>query len=479
MDQLPVQFGKQTAVFDPEPRFKQAARPEYLERLKKKQQEEESESDESEDELDELPTTHEYKLSPHESKVTSISADPTGNRIVTSSLDTSIRFWDFNGMDSSTLTPFKQVYPDEDGKTTVTQSLFSTDGSVVLAVLNTPKPKLYSRDGDELGEFSAGDMYLMDMKNTKGHVSMVNGASWHPTSASRFLTYGEDSTVRIWEAESFKSQKSVIFVKEKGKKCKITAAQWCDSATVISVSDSNTLALWDTKTPMLRPKMSVEKIFGEETYTSCVVCSSQMNMLITRNSSGIKQWDTRKLKTPVLQRLSGIGTESRYSNVEYSPDSQYLVTTSSSGLHILDTGDLSDVQLLTFNTASPESASWVKATNQIMVGMANGDVECLFNRETSSKGVLQVITRAPKVRHVEDVMTTTNVTLTAVDLESLSSSRKRKRNIVKPSVPQTVAHSWGAPDVEYLEATGINTEDPREALLKYAKKVDEKKKRKD
>jgi hypothetical protein len=30
------------------------------------------------------------------------------------------------------------------------------------------QPKLYNRDGKELGEFPKGDMYIRDLKNTKG-----------------------------------------------------------------------------------------------------------------------------------------------------------------------------------------------------------------------------------------------------------------------------------------------------------------------
>ncbi len=41
--------------------------------------------------------------------------------------------------------------------------------------------KLYDRDGHALGEFVRGDMYIRDMKNTKGHVSGLMGGCWHPS----------------------------------------------------------------------------------------------------------------------------------------------------------------------------------------------------------------------------------------------------------------------------------------------------------
>jgi hypothetical protein len=43
-----------------------------------------------------------------------------------------------------------------------------------LVVTGYPQPKIYDRDGRELGEFNKGDMYIRDLKNTKGHVQTPN-----------------------------------------------------------------------------------------------------------------------------------------------------------------------------------------------------------------------------------------------------------------------------------------------------------------
>ncbi len=61
------------------------------------------------------------------------------------------------------------------------QVSWSPTGDAFLAVSGSPQPKVYSRDGKEEGEFVRGDMYIRDMKNTKGHVSGCTGGSWHPT----------------------------------------------------------------------------------------------------------------------------------------------------------------------------------------------------------------------------------------------------------------------------------------------------------
>ena len=68
--------------------------------------------------------------------------------------------------------------------------------------LSHPQAKLYSRDAVEQGEFIRGDMYIRDMKNTKGHVSGLCGGQWHPTDRYTAMTCSEDGTVRIWDTQN-------------------------------------------------------------------------------------------------------------------------------------------------------------------------------------------------------------------------------------------------------------------------------------
>lgn len=61
---------------------------------------------------------------------------------------------------------------------------------------SNPPPQIYDRDGREKGEFVRGDMYIRDMKNTKGHVSGLTCGCWHPTDRFTAMTSSEDGTVR-------------------------------------------------------------------------------------------------------------------------------------------------------------------------------------------------------------------------------------------------------------------------------------------
>lgn len=69
--------------------------------------------------------------------------------------------------------------------------------------------QIYDRDGLTLGEFVKGDMYIRDLKNTKGHISGLTCGEWHPKDKQTILTSSEDGSLRIWDVNDFKSQKQV------------------------------------------------------------------------------------------------------------------------------------------------------------------------------------------------------------------------------------------------------------------------------
>lgn len=69
--------------------------------------------------------------------------------------------------------------------------------------------QIYDRDGLTLGEFIKGDMYIRDLKNTKGHISGLTGGEWNPKSKETILTSSEDGSLRIWDVAEFSSQKQV------------------------------------------------------------------------------------------------------------------------------------------------------------------------------------------------------------------------------------------------------------------------------
>ena len=51
---------------------------------------------------------------------------------------------------------------------------------------------MLDRDGRTQGECPKGDQYIVNMTNTKGHISNLNCACWHPRQRNHFLTCSHD-----------------------------------------------------------------------------------------------------------------------------------------------------------------------------------------------------------------------------------------------------------------------------------------------
>lgn len=69
--------------------------------------------------------------------------------------------------------------------------------------------QIYDRDGLSLGEFMKGDMYIRDLKNTKGHICGLTYGEWHPKNKETILTSSEDGSLRIWDVNNFLGQTQV------------------------------------------------------------------------------------------------------------------------------------------------------------------------------------------------------------------------------------------------------------------------------
>ncbi len=52
--------------------------------------------------------------------------------------------------------------------------------------------KVVDRDGADILECSKGDMYIVDLARTTGHVAVVNAALWHPHARHHFITGSMD-----------------------------------------------------------------------------------------------------------------------------------------------------------------------------------------------------------------------------------------------------------------------------------------------
>lgn len=464
------------------------------------------ESDDSED-GDEYPVSHELLLKTHDRAVTTVSLDPAGGRLASASVDGKINLHDFASMTPTTLRAFRTVDPWESKRASVATESHPIHhiefnplaGSAFLCVTAHPQAKIMSRDGDVITEFVKGDMYLRDMHNTKGHISEVTTGTWHPTDRNLCVTAGTDSTLRIWDINNKRSQKEVIVFKSKAPgsagRTRMTAVAWGAPAqggnnVLVAAALDGSLVMYSGNGPFSRPAAEVRDAHKPDTWTGGIDVSADGRMVVTRGGDDtIKLWDTRKFKTPLVTAHHP-STSDHYamSNIKYAPNSTSILTGSSTGhLHILNPGNLRPEHVTPITPGSPLiTVEWHPKINQIVTGSANGEAHVLYNPTMSTRGAVEVMSRAPKKRHIDDNPSLTTDQSAGMSGDSIVTpgammagrrtggvtASGKSKDPMRPEVQQQTPFMRNQPDekhvAENIPLARMLHEDPREALLKYA-----------
>ncbi|KAF8649900.1 hypothetical protein AX16_005659 [Volvariella volvacea WC 439] len=469
--------------------------------LKAAEQEEEPEYDPSEDEgdsdLPRFPITHEVQLNEHTKVVSALSMDPSGARVLSGSHDYDCKLWDFGGMDSR-CKPFKSWEPA--GTYHIQDVKFSNDGQRFLVVPGTLQARLYDRDGEEQAVFIKGDPYIRDMKHTAGHVGELSSCCWHPTDSQTFITGSADSTIRIWDVENKRKQKSVIVVKSKdrGARTKIAACSYSIDGNLIGgACQDGALHMWQASSNFVRPSMTIEGAHKKGTVVGSMTFSVDGRTLMTRGEDEtVKLWDLRSFKKPLATR-SDITTLYPNSNAMFSPDDKYIITgngaTAKGGkgkLLFLDRTTLADVHTLEVE-ATPVRVYWHTKINQIVAGLSNGRICVFYSPLTSVNGAKLLLNKGPPRKITVEDMSDALAAPTILTPHALpmfrdmdpgtGSKRKREKDRLdprksrRPELPVTgpgkggrVGASATQHVVQNLVRDTTRDEDPREALLKYA-----------
>ncbi|KAI1419045.1 WD repeat domain-containing protein [Xylaria sp. FL1777] len=464
--------------------------------------------DESDNESDddEYPTSHEMVIKTHDRAVTTISLDPAGGRLISGSIDCTVKLHDFSSMTPTTIRAFKSVDPFESKRSAASSETHPINhvefnplaGGVFLCVSAHPQAKIMSRDGDVVAEFVKGDMYLRDMNHTKGHVSEVTTGTWHPTDKNICVTAGTDSTLRIWDINNKRCQKEILVFKSKAVgtagRSRMTAVAWGSPAQggnnlLVSAALDGTLVMWSGDGPFSRPTAEIREAHKPNTWTGGIDVSSDGRMVVTRGGDNlIKLWDTRKFKAPLVS-VEHPSTSDEYpmTNIKYGPNATSIITGSRTGhLHILNPGNLQPEYRTPITAGVPLiTVNWHPKINQIVTGSANGETHVLYNPTMSTKGAVDVMSRAPKRRHVDDNPEfTTDMSLglsgdSIVTPGALPGARRgglaasgKMKDPRRPQIPQQTPFMRSQPDEKHISEniplSRMLHEDPREALLKYA-----------
>ncbi|ELK06075.1 WD repeat-containing protein 70 [Pteropus alecto] len=375
-------------------------------------EEEEDDDDDGDSEDDDnpvqkIPDSHEITLKHGTKTVSALGLDPSGARLVTGGYDYDVKFWDFAGMDAS-FKAFRSLQPCECHQIKSLQ--YSNTGDMILVVSGSSQAKVIDRDGFEVMECIKGDQYIVDMANTKGHTAMLHTGSWHPKIKGEFMTCSNDATVRTWEVENPKKQRSVFKPRTmQGKKVIPTTCTYSRDGNLIAAACQNgSIQIWD-RNLTVHPKFHYKQAHDPGTDTSCVTFSYDGNVLASRGGDDtLKLWDIRQFNKPLFS-ASGLPTMFPMTDCCFSPDDKLIVTGTSvqrgcgSGkLVFFERRTFQRVYEIDITDASVVRCLWHPKLNQIMVGTGNGLAKVYYDPNKSQRGAkLCVVKTQRKAKQAE------------------------------------------------------------------------------
>ncbi|KAL3828101.1 hypothetical protein ACJIZ3_016903 [Penstemon smallii] len=447
-----------------------------------------------------IPLSNEIVLKGHSKVVSTLAVDHSGSRVLSGSFDYTVRMYDFQGMNAR-LESFRHLEPSEGHQ--VRGLSWSPTSDRFLCVTGSAQAKIYDRDGLTLGEFVKGDMYIRDLKNTKGHITGLTCGEWHPKAKETILTSSEDGSLRIWDVNDFTSQKQVIKPKlSRPGRVPVTTCTWDREGKRIAggIGDGS-IQIWNVKAGWgSRPDIYVAN--GHTDDITGLKFSSDGLLLLSRSFDGsLKIWDLRQMKE-TLHVFDDLPNHYAQTNIALSPDEQLILTGTSVERDSTTGGllcffDRRKLELVSRVGISPKfsvvQCAWHSRLNQIFATTGDkheGGTHVLYDPTISERGALACVARAPRKQSVDDFRAEPVIhNPHALPLFRDQPSRKRQRDKMlkdpvkshKPELPMTgpgfggrVGTTKGSLLTQYLLKQGgliketWMDEDPREAILKYA-----------
>ncbi|KAG5325114.1 GAD1 protein, partial [Pseudoatta argentina] len=464
----------------------------------------ESSDSEEEEEVtlrDKIPCSHEVSMTHGTKAIIAIAADPSGARLASGSVDYDVSFWDFAGMDTS-MKSFRTLQPCENHPIKCLQ--YSMTGDVILVISGAAQAKVLDRDGFEKCETVKGDQYITDMARTKGHTASLNSGCWHPFIKEEYLTCSQDSTCRIWNLYRPRSHKNLIKCRAQNgvKTIPTTCAYSREGAAVACGCIDGSIQMWDHRKNFVNPSLVLRGAHVQSSEISSLSFAYLGQMLASRACDDtLKLWDLRAFKVPVFEAKE---LYSRYDTTDcmFSPDDSMIVTgeslnkgkTTGRGL-FYDSKTFDLVREIPVTNSHVIKTLWHPKLNQVFVGCGNGIVKAYYDSKKSLRGAkLCVVKTHMKQKHIEIMSTQQIITPHALPLFRQDRPKSVRKQMEKdrldpvksrrPDLPITsgqggrVASSGGTLSSYVIRNLGLSKrieddQDPREAILKYAKIAEE------
>lgn len=468
------------------------------------EEEEDLDRDSSDDEEDtveyKIPASHEVEMLHGTKAVTALTADAQGGRLASGSIDYEMNFWDFAGMDKS-MRSFRKIQPCENHPIRCLQ--YSVTGDTILVVSGNSQAKILDRDGFEKMECVKGDQYINDMSKTKGHIAGLTYGCWNPTRRDEFLTSSLDSTLRLWIVKS-KEQKTVIKTRAQGGlKTSPTSCTFNRDGTLIAAGCiDGSIQMWDTRKMYVNTTHCVRDAHQKGSEISSIVFSYHGATLATRScDETMKLWDMRSLKQP-LHKFDKLFSRYDTTDATFSPDDSLIVTGESlerdkdfANLYFYDTKTFELINKIPVTNSHIVKTLWHPKLNQIFVGCGDGIIKGYYDEKRSMRGAkLCIVKSYRKKKQMEMGGGIQVITPHALPMFRQDKTRSLRKQMEKdrldpmksrrPDLPITsgqggrVVTSGGTLSSYVIRNLGLSKrvdddQDPREAILKYAKDAEE------
>ena len=251
-------------------------------------------------------------LNGHLGAITAVNYTPSGELIVTSSSDTTVRLWQASSGEEL------RVLQGHTGQ--VTSVTVDPTGRMILSGAADNTIRLWDIPrADPLLELAAGDL-------------PVQGLAIH-TASGTLVSGGDDGLVRIWDLAAAKEQYQL-----KGHTAAVVAAAYRADANQLATIDINGLVrLWD---PLLRNE--THQLGVQEGEARVLTYHPNNQQLISAGSDGILR--TWNLQVPARQQLPAHAAG--VSRLKFSTNGQFIITSDGTQLAIYNTADRQQLRLL-------------------------------------------------------------------------------------------------------------------------------------
>ncbi|XP_018494037.1 WD repeat-containing protein 70 [Galendromus occidentalis] len=461
--------------------------------------EDKSDSD-SDKEDSSMPSSMSIQMNNGVKPISALAIDANGARVVTGGYDYEVAFWDFAGMDSS-FRPFRTMRPCESHQ--IRDLAFNATGEHILVVSGNAQAKVLDRDGLLVLECPKGDMYITDTAKTKGHIAMLNAGCWHPRERTEFMTCSNDGSVRLWDSSAGTKHKAIMKPKQQGGLRAIPTAccysqdgNWC----AVGCNDGS-IQIWDHRRNFVNTAQVTRDGHAKSSDISSLKFSYRGHQILSRGlDDRMILYDARNIKKP-LKVFSDLTNMYSMTDAIFSPNDKLILTGTS-----LRKGD-TEAEIKVFNAetfketeshvenASVIRLAWHTKINQVLLTRSDGATKVFYD-ETSRNGALLCVGKTKiKKKHMETVTSTQIITphvlpmyrpdktrlmrkQQEIDRKDPIKSRKPDMPVTGPGAGGKIASGGNTHTSFIVRQLGMrektdDNEDPREALLKYAKAAEE------